>query len=85
MTTTEATAVVVEFPRARENRPDPHEPPESRRWLIVAFTALGALLALMLITAETATRTRSPHTSSTATRARTARGSASTTGRSCGR
>jgi hypothetical protein len=62
MATAEATAVVVEFPRARENRPDPHEPPESRRWLVVAFAALGALLAVMLITAETGPGDlRNPH------------------------
>jgi Spirocyclase AveC-like len=31
----------------------PAEPPEARRWLVVAFTVLGALLTLMIVTAET--------------------------------
>src|SRR4051794_36836158 len=29
------------------------EPPESRRWLVVVFTLFGALMTLMLVTAET--------------------------------
>jgi hypothetical protein len=40
----------------------PPEPPESRRWLVVLFTTLAALLTLMLVTSETGPgKLRDPH------------------------
>ena len=39
--------------QATRTRFAPPEPPESRKWLVVAFTLLGALMALMIVTGQT--------------------------------
>ena len=47
------TTVISPAPADSPRLDLPQEPPESRGWLIAAFTVLGALLTLMLATAET--------------------------------